>query len=103
MRCDDLTLAALSPGDGWLDPNAVLQGLKKKAQHLGCEFVEDKVTGISVAGRIGVRRAIAVQLASGDTIHASTIINAAGAWAGEVCALIGMPLPVVPIGALSTT
>ena len=35
MHCDDLTLAALSPGDGWLDPNAVLHGLKKKAQHLG--------------------------------------------------------------------
>lgn len=97
MRCDDLTLAALSPGDGWLDPNAVLQGLKKKAQHLGCEYVKDKVTGISVEGRIGRRRATATQLASGETIHATTIINAAGAWAGEVCALIGMPLPVVPM------
>ena len=39
MRCDDLALGVLSPEDGWLDPNSVLQGFRKKARALGAEFV----------------------------------------------------------------
>ncbi len=101
IRNDDLTLAAWTPGDGWLDPNAVLQGLKKKAQHLGALYVKDKVTAITLDGARRPQsqrgRATQVTLASGETIFANTIINAAGAWAGEVCDLIGMPLPVVPM------
>lgn len=101
IRNDDLTLAAWTPGDGWLDPNAVLQGLRKKAQHLGAVYVKDKVTGISMHDSANLQsqrgRASHVQLESGDTLKAGTMINAAGAWAGQVCALIGMPLPVVPM------
>ena len=97
MRCDDLTLAALSPGDGWLDPNAVLQGLKKKAQHLGAHYVQDRVTAIQCESKHGSKRVTSATLASGAVIHADVIINAAGAWAAEVCAMIGMPLPVSPM------
>src|SRR5687768_11137690 len=43
MHCDDLALGALSPEDGWLDPNAVLQGLRKKALALGATQVKDRV------------------------------------------------------------
>ena len=93
MYCDDLTLAALSPGDGWLDPNAVLQGLKKKAQHLGANYVQDRVTGLQREGQ----RVRAATLASGEVVEAEFVINATGAWAAEVCAMIGMPLPVSPM------
>lgn len=93
LHCDDLTLAALSPGDGWLDPNAVLQGLKKKARHLGAGYVQDKVSGLTRAGR----RVREVTLASGERIVADVVINATGAWAAGVCAMIGMPLPVSPM------
>ena len=97
IRNDDLTLAARTPGDGWLDPNAVLQGFRKKAQHLGATYLKDKVTAITLEGPRGAQRAGRVDLASGATIVAGTIINAAGAWAAEVCKMIGMPLPVVPM------
>ena len=109
IRNDDLTLAAWTPGDGWLDPNAVLQGFRKKAQHLGAAFVQDKVVGISVERNVQAgaphtvgnitrgARVTQVTLESGERISAGFIINAAGAWAGGVCALIGMPLPVVPM------
>ena len=104
IRNDDLTLAAWTPGDGWLDPNAVLQGFRKKAQQLGAINVKDKVTGITVAGARSAGststqrgRATHVTLASGETIGVNSIINAAGAWAAGVCALINMPLPVVPM------
>src|SRR4051812_7669164 len=41
MRSDDLALGALSPEDGWLDPNSVLQGFRKKAQSMGVVFMKD--------------------------------------------------------------
>ena len=101
IRNDDLTLAAWTPGDGWLDPNAVLQGFRKKAQHLGAMFVKDKVTGIDVRGSASPQsqrgRVSEVRLESGETVRVGTVINATGAWAAEVCALIGMPLPVAPM------
>ena len=97
IRNDDLTLAAWTPGDGWLDPNAVLQGFRKKARHLGATYLKDKVTAITLEGPRGAQRAGRVDFVSGATIVAGTIINAAGAWAGEVCKMIGMPLPVVPM------
>lgn len=101
IRNDDLTLAAWTPGDGWLDPNAVLQGFRKKAQHLGAVFVKDKVTGIDVHGRVSPQskrgRVSDVRLESGETVRVGTVINATGAWAADVCALIGMPMPVAPM------
>jgi len=93
IRSDDLTLAAYTPGDGWLDPNALLQGLRKKAQHLGATYLKDRVTGMRREGK----RVGAVQLAAGETITCDCVINATGAWAAGVCAFIGMPLPVAPM------
>ncbi|MBO0706078.1 MAG: FAD-binding oxidoreductase, partial [Candidatus Dormibacteraeota bacterium] len=39
----DLGPAVLSPDDGWLDPHAFLQGMRRKAQSLGAAFREDRV------------------------------------------------------------
>ena len=93
IHTDDLTLAAHTPGDGWLDPNAVLQGFRKKAQHLGAVYVQDRVAGMRREGG----RVTQVRLGSGDTIACDVVINATGAWAAGVCALIDMPLPVAPM------
>ena len=38
-----------------------------------------------------------MRLKSGDTLRAGAVVNAAGAWAGAVAAMVGMPLPVVPL------
>ncbi len=101
IRNDDLTLAAWTPGDGWLDPNAVLQGFRKKAQHLGAVYVKDKVIGINVRDSASPQskrgRVSHVRLESGETARVGIVINATGAWAAEVCSLIGMPLPVAPM------
>lgn len=93
IRTDDLTLAAHAPGDGWLDPNAVLQGFRKKARHLGAVYMQDRVAGMLREGG----RVTQVHLASGEAIACDVVINATGAWAAGVCALIGMPLPVAPM------
>src|SRR6185295_12867357 len=54
MYCDDLALGALSPEDGWLDPNGVLQGFRKKALALGATQIRDRVVDLFVADH-GVR------------------------------------------------
>src|SRR5262245_54372301 len=93
MRCDDLALGVLSPEDGWLDPNSVLQGFRKKAQALGAEFLRDRVVEL----RVGGRRVRELELASGARLGADAVINAAGCWAASIAKLAGMELPVNPM------
>lgn len=93
MKTDDLTLACLSPDDGWLDPNSALQGFRKKAQTLGVQYIQDRVLGLSLRGTT-VQTA---QLAAGQDLSASHFINAAGCWAGVVSKLVAMDLPVNPM------
>ncbi|HET8996458.1 MAG TPA: FAD-dependent oxidoreductase, partial [Acetobacteraceae bacterium] len=93
MYVDDLTLAAHSLDDGWLDPHSVLQGFQRKAVELGANYLADAVTGIELDGGL-VRR---VRLASGQALNADYVVNAAGAWADQVCAMIGMRSPIRPM------
>ena len=90
MFVDDLGGGLYSPRDGWCDPNGLLQGFRKKAISLGVTYIQDRVAGLA-------RRGTAVteaRLASGAVIKAGTFVNAAGAWAGQLCEMVGMPLPV---------
>jgi FAD-dependent oxidoreductase domain-containing protein 1 len=93
MRVDDLGAGVHSPDDGWLDPHSVLQGFHRKARSLGAEFIADEVVGIDVE-RHAVR---AVRLKSGRRIETAAAINAAGAWAKEVCAMVGWSVPIEPM------
>ncbi len=93
MRVDDLALAAHSVEDGWLDPNGVLQGFRRKARKLGASFVADRVVALHSHND----RIRSVELESGTRIAADWVVNAAGAWAGEVCRMIGMAAPIAPM------
>jgi len=93
MYVDDLGAAVHSPDDGWLDPYSVLMGFRKKAQSLGAVFIADEVTGFT-------RTAVAVtatKLKSGRVIQAQQVVNAAGAWAKELCAMLGFYVPIEPM------
>src|SRR4051812_34647678 len=93
MRTDDLAAGVLSPEDGWLDPNSVLQGLRKKAQALGVEFIRDRVVGLATSrGKV-----TGMELAAGAHIRADAVVNAAGCWSGSIAKLAGMDLPVNPM------
>ncbi|MGH8600280.1 MAG: NAD(P)/FAD-dependent oxidoreductase, partial [Burkholderiales bacterium] len=92
MHVDDLGAGVWSPDDGWLDPNGVLQGLRRKARALGAEYIADRVVAIEPASSVHT-----LALASGNTIRAAATVNAAGAWAAEICTMVGMPLPVTPM------
>jgi len=93
MIVDDLGAGVHSPDDGWLDPHSVLQGFRRKAQALGAQFVADEAVRMETSGR-AVR---AVTLKSGRQIKAGAVVNAAGAWAAEICAMVGWPVPIEPM------
>lgn len=93
MRVDDLAGGVLSPRDGWCDPYSLLQGFRKKALSLGVEYVVDRVTGLSLTQP----RVHAAVLESGTSVCAMAFVNAAGAWAGDVSAMAGVPLPIAPM------
>ncbi|UUX52138.1 FAD-binding oxidoreductase [Nisaea acidiphila] len=79
-------------GEGWLDPNTLMQAFRRKARSLGVTYIEAEVTGFETDGK----RLDAVLLADGRRISAGTVVNAAGPNAGRVAAMAGILLPVVP-------
>jgi glycine/D-amino acid oxidase-like deaminating enzyme len=89
---DDVTLAAYSPDDGWIDPTSALNGFRRKAKSLGVTYVEDRVVGLEIKKNL----VKAAHLAEGANVRADLFVNAAGAWAGESAAMAGMGLPVKP-------
>lgn len=93
MRVDDLGAGVHSPRDGWCDPHQLLQGFKRKVAEMGVRLVIDEVVGLEASG--GAVRA--ARLASGATVHPQHVVNAAGAWAGEVGRMAGMALPIAPL------
>lgn len=93
MRSDDLALGVLSPEDGWLDPNSILQGLRKKAQGLGAVFLRDRVTDLYTRAN----RVVELELASTARLRADHVINAAGCWSASIAKLVGIDVPVNPM------
>ncbi|MEQ8602934.1 MAG: FAD-binding oxidoreductase [Marivibrio sp.] len=93
LALDDLAGGAFGrSGEGWLDPYALMQALKRKARSLGAELLQDRVTGIEIAGG----RVEALTTEAGRRVACGRLVNAAGAAAGRVAALAGLDLPVAP-------
>jgi glycine/D-amino acid oxidase-like deaminating enzyme len=93
MNVDDLGAAVLSPEDGWLDPHSLLMGFRNKARSMGVEFIADEVTGLMRQGA----SITAAELRSGERIEASHFVNAAGAWAKDICAMVDVQVPIEPL------
>ncbi len=84
---------ALSPADGQIDPNAALMGYRRAAEGLGITFVKDRVVGLDVA----VGKVVSARLESGAALPVEIAINTANCWAAEVCAMVGMKVPIEPM------
>ena len=93
MNVEDLGAAVHSPDDGWLDPYSVLTGLRDKAKSMGVTFLADEVVGLS-RDRASVTAAV---LKSGRRVEAAHFVAAAGAWAKEICAMVGVTVPIEPL------
>ena len=90
---DDILFGVLGPEDGYASPREVLKGFQQAAVAAGADYLSDEVVGVQVkSGRVR-----GVSLASGTTIEAPVVVNAAGPWGGRVAALAGLDVPIRPM------
>ena len=68
-------------------------GLPEQSESLDAEFVADEVVGLERRGS-SVASAL---LASGERIAAAQFVNAAGAWAKDICAMVDLAVPIEPL------
>jgi glycine/D-amino acid oxidase-like deaminating enzyme len=94
LNVADLAGSLFSPDDGYMDPYSVLQAYIKQAKRLGAEYVHGKVTSL-VRDEHG--KITGVRLANGEFWAASVVVNACGAWSGDLSKTIGVDLPVAPL------
>lgn len=93
VRTDDLLGGAFCATDGHLDPHALVTGFAAAARTNGVTFRQGcSVTGLDLAED----RIVAVRTSSGDVLSPGIVVNAAGAWAGEIARLAGADLPIEP-------
>ena len=89
---DGLYRCSYGPADGYIDPLAVLQVYLREAQIRGAQLYlgtrVQKVTQTAAQWRVKTVK---------NTFTAPVIVNAAGAWAGEVARRAGLSVPVVPV------
>jgi glycine/D-amino acid oxidase-like deaminating enzyme len=81
------------PGDGVVYPFAAVAAYLEKAHELGMKFVpRTEATGFTITdGRV-----TEVQTTRGN-VRTSYVVNAGGAWAGQVSEMAGLHTPVIPI------
>jgi len=96
---DDLLGATFCHDDGIADPAGLTQGYATAARRVGVQIeLGVEVLGIDVAGG----RVVGVRTATGR-IGCPIVVNAAGPWAGMLCASAGVELPLEPIPRMVVT
>src|SRR3712207_3962310 len=77
------------PTDGFIRPLEILRGYAEAATRLGARFLY----GATVEGfRVGVGRRVEGLLTTAGEVSAASVVNAAGAWAGEVARAAGLEI-----------
>lgn len=90
FKTDDIEFAAYEPESGYADATLTANSFLKAAKERGAAYTQDcEVTGFEVtAGKV-----TGAQTTRGN-FSAPIIINAAGAWAGKVSAMVGVQIPL---------
>jgi glycine cleavage system aminomethyltransferase T/glycine/D-amino acid oxidase-like deaminating enzyme len=90
---DGVLGAAYLPTDGYVDPSQLTFALAEGARRRGAEIEQGtRVTGV----RVRRDRVEAVETDRGD-IETEVVVNAGGMYAGEIGALAGVNVPIVPM------
>src|SRR5438876_1302111 len=94
MSTDGVLGAAFIPEDGYLDPSQLTFALADGARRLGAQIeVRTQVTGIETTdGRVS-----AVETDKGR-IECEVVVDAAGMYARQVAALVGVDVPMITFG-----
>jgi hydrogen cyanide synthase HcnC len=89
----DILGAARFPGEHQVNPMLLAEAFKRAALALGATFQSgNRAIGLRRRGS----RIIGVETAAGF-LPAVTVVNAAGAWSGQLAATVGLALPVFPV------
>ena len=78
--------------EGWIDPMALLNGLKRKARRLGVEYLNDEVVGLLQDSK----QVNGVRLAQGGDVSSDWVVNAAGPRAAIISDMAGLEIPIGP-------
>ncbi len=93
LRTEEVAAGAFGErGEGSFDGPALLQALRRKARALGVRYVAQECTGFQQVGA----RVRGVRLADGTVLDCDEAVVSAGAWSGQVAAMLGIAMPVVP-------
>jgi len=93
MSLEDVLGTTWNPQDGLVDPNSVVQGYIAGAKRMGARCLTDvEVKNISLKN--GRTHGVKTTLGEMET---PIVVNAAGPWAAQIGAMIGLDLPVVPV------
>jgi FAD-dependent oxidoreductase domain-containing protein 1 len=94
LNTDDLGVGSYgTEKEGWFDGPGLLQAFKRKARSQGVQYIPATVVGLEMDSPSKVA---AVLLDTGDRLAAGTVVNAAGAWSGQIARMAGADLPIVP-------
>ena len=89
---DDLASAAYEPNSGYADPSGTASGFIAAARSRGTRLVQGcRVRRVTVDGD----RVTGVETDRGR-FEAPVVVDAGGAWAGELAATVGLDVPIQP-------
>jgi sarcosine oxidase subunit beta len=92
LNTEGMELCAFNPKDGVLFPWPVVWGMAKAASLHGVEINSfTKVTALETKGR-----KIASVITDKGRIATKLVVNAAGAWSGQIAKMVGIELPNKP-------
>src|SRR5699024_7391806 len=94
LNIDGLSGALYEPEGGSLDSYSVLQGYVKGSKRLGAEYIYKGVKSILTNGD---NQITGVETLEGEEYYAPIVVNACGAWSGELSDTIGVEMPVKPL------
>ncbi len=92
MVTDDFAVAAYEPESGYADPPATAMSLMDAARRLGARLK----SGVQVTEVLtDDSKVLGVKTADGGEWHAPVVVDAAGAWADRIAAMVGLDLQMV--------
>ncbi len=91
MVTDDFSVAAYEPESGYADPSGTAMSLMTAARRLGATLKSGTAVAEVLANDSKV---IGVKSADGTEYHAPAVVDAAGAWADRIAAMVGLTLPL---------
>jgi glycine cleavage system T protein len=91
---DNLYGAIYLPRDGQLDPYITTTTMVRLAREMGVEVKTcTRVTGFELSPRGEIHRVLTTQ----GAINTEIVVNAAGMWAPQVAAMVGLHIPTTPV------